>query len=939
MIFRQTWRVFAWCTRLGGRLSLWTVWLFLAALLVGQIHLLSSRRVPIPDPLRRVVEQRLAPLGLQLKFGRARMNLTGRFVLEDVRLGSTDIPAPLATARYVYLRLDPWDLLAGRFTLQDVRVSGLDLYLTAPHSPSGKDESPATNIDFALRPLGREIEVSHLTGYIRNVPVHVSGRLQIPAAASADTSPHEKTDNVVAAYLGVAERMIAADTWLAALESPRLKLRLNPTALTVDFYSDAIDLRAIPGSPDGKLAAVRAQARIPLNRHPRPSPVTITGTIASIDLPHDIAARDLSLRIQGMSGGPGGFTARSLDLQLASLNWRKIETGSLAASATRPAGDAISVDASFSLAGSPWRLTGNVEPRGGTGRLWLEGFVDDATLAFAGNQIDRDLSSLLDPVHPAPLQAAASFGPGWKLAEATGRLHSGPVRVGLAHLDETGTEFIYDGVHVLCDHLVLRQGESLAHGSYEMDTRTMDFRFLLTGGLRPAGIEGWFREWWSNFWSTFDFSRALPVADVDVRGRWGDLTATRVFVQAEGAGTGLKGIAFDRVRTRLFLRPHWFDILHFNVLQSGQEADGWLSRSLDLESDTWRHMEFAVDSALPLETISALFKAESATLLAPYRFTTPPSLKLSGRVDSPASPRGKHEHIDIGLSSSGAMTYHDFPLSELKFEANLRDDRIDLPMIAVNFAEGQANGKARVWKADDGQRLAFDIALANANLGAVTQAIALVQPSAAPATDKASEAARERQERIEKGRLAFNLAAEGRYEDFYSFKGTGRAAITGTELAQLNLFGPLSEVLRGPYISFGSFSLTIVDAPFELDGDRLRFENLRITGPSALLQAQGNYRLRDGRLDFGVKVHPFGESPSVVGSAVGFVLSPLSAALEVKLLGTLTTPSWIFAYGPSRLLNTITGGEKTPRPPAPVPPVIEPPVTTPARTLPTASEP
>jgi hypothetical protein len=148
------------------------------------------------------------------------------------------------------------------------------------------------------------------------------------------------------------------------------------------------------------------------------------------------------------------------------------------------------------------------------------------------------------------------------------------------------------------------------------------------------------------------------------------------------------------------------------------------------------------------------------------------------------------------------------------------------------------------------------------------------------------------------------------YTDFYSFNGTGRAVIHGSELGQLNLFGPLSEALRGSFINLGSFSLNRVEAPFALQGERLRFDELRITGPSALIQAKGYYRLRDGALDFTTKVYPFDENSSVVGNAVGFVLTPFSRALEVKLTGTLNSPSWIFAYGPSRLLNTLIGGEK-----------------------------
>ena len=260
------------------------------------------------------------------------------------------------------------------------------------------------------------------------------------------------------------------------------------------------------------------------------------------------------------------------------------------------------------------------------------------------------------------------------------------------------------------------------------------------------------------------------------------------------------------------------------------------------------------------------------------------------------------------------MKYYGFPLADLAVKAQVRDDRIELPVLAAVFAEGQAHGNATLQGTPAARRLAFDITLANAKLGAVTQAVAQLKHKPevpeASAVGKLDKAARIRQERLEQGRFDFKLAAEGLYSDFYSFKGTGHASVSGSELGQLNLFGPLSAALHGTFISLGSFSLTTVDAPFELQGDRVRFDHLRISGPSALLQAKGNYRLTDDSLDFTAKVFPFDESSSVLGNAVGFVLTPLSKVLEVKLKGTLNDPSWVFSYGPSRLLNTLIGGDK-----------------------------
>lgn len=877
----------------------------LLLVLAGQIYLLSSHRIVLPEPVRRKVAERLAEHGLRLDYTRGLMDLAGHIILENARFGPDSDTAPFATARSVYAHVDPWELILGRVDLVEARVDGLDLHLPARLSPSGVDELLAERIDLAFRPRGQEIELSYLTGYIGRLPVEIHGRFRIPAEGARPAGSPDRGDQLAGVWPEVARYSLLLNRWLEAFESPTLHLRVDGGIVDVTAEARSLNLATIPGGPGGLLTGLRAHTVLPLRFTPD-TPVTVTGMVEKLNLPQGVTARGLAIQLVT----DATLRNPSVQLQLGSARWRKIETGPLALTAVRSSSGAVSADVSLAIAGGVWRVQGNLADA--TADVSLDGFVGDATLAFAGGLIDRDLSTLLDPDQSAPLHARASFGRGFKLIKASGRLHSGSVRVGDAQLDETGTEFTYDGTHVLADHLVLRQGESLAHGSYEMDARTMDFRFLLTGGLRPMGIAGWFHEWWTNFWATFDFTHALPDADVDVRGRWGDLTATNVFVQAEGARTGLKGVEFDRVQTRLFLRPHWFDILHFEVARDGQGAQGRLARSMDLDKNTWTHMDFAVDSTLPLTTIARLFPDESTELLAPYDFTAPPTLRLGGHVTSAASPEGKHESIDIDLTSAGPMTYHKFPLSDLVVQARLHDELIDLPSLSVTFAGGHATGDANLWGAPDARSLAFNITLTGASLGTVVQTVSSLQPPAKPLTEKETEAARLRQQRLEGGRLDFKLKAEGAFADFYSFQGEGYGSITNAELGQLNLFGPLSEALSGTFLNLGSFSLSTVEAPFKLSGERVRFRDLRVSGPSALILAKGSYLLRGGDLDFTARIHPFDENTSIFGSAASFVFTPFSKVFEVKLQGTLAKPSWIFAYGPSRLLNTLTGNDGPP---------------------------
>ncbi|MBW8781003.1 MAG: hypothetical protein JF599_03820 [Verrucomicrobia bacterium] len=910
---RSLWQAGRWCTRKGCVLALWSLWLVLAAVFATQLCIFISHELTLPAPVRHFIEQRLAEKGVGLAFDRGTLDPSGHILLEEVSLSSASDSDVLVTARSVSAKLQPWMLIIGRLELEEVSASGLALHIPPMLSSSGRDETIVSDVDITVRPRGRILDIPHLTGRIAGLSLQADGSLRLPAASLTAAGAPSPVERLVPAYLQTCRQALALSARLAALESPELDVHLELAEDRIaiaraTLRADGLLLPDIKGVSGGRIGAILLNTRIPFGGE-FTGPIRVEGSLDSLDLPGLGSARGLRFNVIGLPPRTGqDFLPRRMDLQVASLHWRDLNAGPVSAKLTRQGDTLVNATLSFLFAGSPWEITTSLDPWQGSGHAKLDGRIDDALLKAAGGLAGHDLGALLQPAEPAPLNVSVTLLPGWKPALVEGRLHSGPVRVDGVPLDETGTEFTYENGRVLCDNLVLRQGESLAHGLYQMDTKTMDFRFLLTGGLRPLEISGWFHDWWPHFFNNFDFSKAVPQADVDVSGRWGSLEATRVFVQAEGEHTGLHGVEFDRVNTRIFVRPNWYDIMDFKVVRDSREAKGSFARLTDLEKDTWSSMQFSVESSLPLELITRMFSKEGTDLLAPYHFANAPLLRLIGHVESAAAPGGAHEHIDIGLQSTGAVAYHGFPLSDLAFNARLRDDEVDLPALSVVFAGGKAAGTARVWKQDNARRLSFDATLTGANLG---EAIHALSP---PDASASKEKEKKLTQRLEHGRLNLSLAAEGPYDDFYGFKGAGQAEITGAELGQLNLLGPLSELLRGTIFNFSSFSLDTARARFTVEGPRLRFDQLKVTGPTAALEAKGDYDLRDHQLDFKAWIHPFNESKTLVGNTFSFVLSPFSNVLEVKLEGSLTNPSWRFAYGPTSFLRTITGSEKTPAP-------------------------
>jgi len=560
--------------------------------------------------------------------------------------------------------------------------------------------------------------------------------------------------------------------------------------------------------------------------------------------------------------------------------------------------------------GHPWDLrVSELDRTAGRIALTAEGELSQHHLDLADRLLGRIVSNQLGLSDTPHLAVAARLTDGWKLQEVTGRLAVGAVTARTVPLKGASSSFFFRGSTLRFDDIVLRQGPSLARGSYEMDTSTLDFRFLLEGHLQPAGIGGWFGPWWPRFWSNFDFTQSMAQADVEIRGRWGRPERTTVFVAAANGKTGIKGTLFDTARTRIFVRPQFYDILHFHVTQGDRFARGTFNRLNDLQLEDWRSMEFDAVSTIDLVEGSRVLGKEIMEIVEPFQMTSQSELRVVGRLDGPAAPSGFHSHIDLTASSTGDFRFYEFPLRGIATVGQVRDDDIVLDPITVGFAGGIANGRIHISGKGAERRLGFDYRLTKAKLG---EAIRSLEEFGARRNHQPMPEQNRFQKQIASGLLDLAVSADGRFDDLFSYRGQGNAELTGADLGEVRLLWLLSQLLERTFLNFSTLKLDTVQANFAVAGRKLDFSEIRVTGPRAAIEAQGDYFLDRKTLEMKAKLFPFEESTSFFGTAAGLVLSPFSQAFEFKLAGPLDKPSWTFVYGPTNFLRTITGSnEKT----------------------------
>lgn len=564
------------------------------------------------------------------------------------------------------------------------------------------------------------------------------------------------------------------------------------------------------------------------------------------------------------------------------------------------------------LADEAWNVRASVDPAKGSGSVDVSGKVYHPLLRAVGARLGRDLNALLSPEQPADIRLRAELADGWKLARATGALSVAKVDVRGVKLDGASALISYDGHTVWVEDIVLKQGESIARGTYWMDRTTLDYRFLLGGKLRPVGISGWFGGWWPRFWSNFAFDAAAPAANVDVRGRWKTARETSVFISVDGKLPVVRNVAFDRVRTTLFIRPQFYDAIELIANRPEGDARGRFTRSVGEDDRDWLSLDFAAEGSVDVHEVAKIFGPEGISIVEPFVFEKPPHLKIIGRLEGPKSAQGKHESVNVNIDGTGPFTFFNFPLSNLRSRVHVRDDDLHLPELAFGFANGEVKATAKVSGKGEARTLTFDGKLVNASLG---EAIRTLENFGAQRRGEKPPPTSRFQQRVAMGRLDLSAKASGLYTQTYSYTGKGQAELRGAELAEINLLGALSQALRGnSLLGFTSWSLDTARADFSIERERLVFPELTITGPSAKLEGKGFYALDAKAMNFNAKFYPYDQGKTLLASAVDLVLTPVSAALELKLSGSLENPRWYFAYGPTGIIKKLAGQDAEAKP-------------------------
>lgn len=876
-------------------ITCWVVWIILGALLVFLISIALARELPVPGFVLRRAEAELAKSGLSLQFGRARFDPTGKILLEEVQLRMRPFDDPLLTCRLLYVRHSFWSALAGRTLPEEIRLEGATLQLPAMLSPTGTAEPVVSNLAAVLHHEGGRLwRVEQFAGRLGRLTITLQGEVATPLPKPG-AAPLE-LEALTARFLRTARHLAPFLHRFDAFDEPTLavQLEVNPVlGNTADILFTAAAAHQ-PWDQPLELGLMAAGTRLRLDgRGVRPVQVHLAAR--RINHRDDFAAENIRALLQAEVQYEN-FTGRALELRAAagSVTYAGEQAlgpvlhADLSAWPSVRSTAAVQLDGEFITAEVEARLTEQ------SARLQASGRVSPALINRVLTQHTPRAAPYFVLGDPVAFQVNAVLAPGWRFDRATSRIDAGRLDsrgVGITaargRVDLVGRSFLAHEARVT-------MGDNEARGSYWMDFATTDYRMLLEGRLRPADINGWFRgDWWLTFWNKyFDFPVAPPTGEADLQGRWKDPSLSSNFLRASARSATVWGGDFEQVDATVFVRPAFTHGLALHATRAGgtQTLAGTFQRVGAPNSRDTTRFEFDFNTNADTAVLGRMLEGRADDVLASLQFTQPPKVHAWGAIDN-----GVPAYRFTG-EAQGSLHYYGFPLDSVRVAGGVSGANVHLGDIEFTTAGGRGSGRASLTGPPEERRLGFDAFLNKANLGRTVRAVQEYNANRAGQAYVATTESKFIQQTANSS-LDVALSAQGDPASVASFQGTGNAALTGAELGEIHLFGLLSQVLNGFSLSFSSLKLDAAHTSFTLRDGILSFPDLKVTGPSAVIDARGLYTLDTNSLDFSAKFKPYDQPGSLLAAAVSLVINPLTSILELKLGGRLDDPQWSVNIG------------------------------------------
>ncbi|PWU05972.1 MAG: hypothetical protein C5B43_02470 [Verrucomicrobia bacterium] len=849
---------------------------------------INDYEITVPKFLLTKFDNILSENNLSYEATSIKLKLTGEINCENLKLKNNNFLEPIATCDHLSLNLSLFALLFERFNLEEILIRNATLFCPPSLTPTGLNEPLIKNLFGALSLTRKYFQLQQLDFDFQNIAVIAEGawRKKSFAKNPFDSNiPQKSIKQLMSDYLSIAQLLIQMKDKFSIFLKPVLTINLSekdPHSLLLNLQMNAsgCEFNNLSSGP------INIKSKLQYRRK-------TLNTIAPIE----ISAQNINWNNK--------LSTHSLQLQsFIELNdlhplIKDIKASLNNVTYQNTTFDSLELSCNLSNLST---IPGHLALIQNTNWLYAKGLFNTDTKKIQadikGNALLQEIKKITSEFLKEEIFENQINGNinwiGKLIAQLNDKLTIENSELTVAsqnfsfdnvHLDKLYAELQVNPEQLNINYINANLGNNHAKGSIYHNFQTQDYRYLVSGTFKPDLLNPYLDSWWQELMSKFQFSNTSPFGNIDIQGN--ALITNEWFVFGEFLGTNFiyNKLPVKELSLRIHSNQNELELIDLDANSNTGKLEtyakflyGFLPNKNEEEIVS---TYVKGTSSLALNELDQILELPDIhNIIKDFNTEISPTIFTKGTI-SEKNP--DESYLKIFFSQNTPLIYHQIPFGHMNFDVDYTPKEIAVNNLNVEFASGVGQGDLKITPTSANTPPEIT---ANISFLGVKQEIAVdyLKKLWLPQNNtKANNYG---------GLLTLNLNATGILGDWLSFMGSGKISITQANLARINLFGILSQILSFTPLNLGSFHLTDATSDFYIQKNVLHFPNIHIFGSTGSIDANGNLYLENQELAFMLNISPVNKKGIPIISQVMLVLAPLTQSFQMKLGGTLQNPKW-----------------------------------------------
>lgn len=856
----------------------------------------NNYEITVPRFVLAKIETFLSNKNLSYEASSIKIKLTGEINLENLKLNYNHFAEPIATCDHLAFNLSFFSLIFGQLSPEEITIRNGALFCPPSISPTGLNEALIKNFFGALSFGKRYTQIQQLDFDFQNISVIAEGAWNNKhrTHSSINFKNQNKPLNlVIPDYLSIIKILMTIKDQLSIFQKPVLAAHITENekgALLLDLKMSASGMEM----DNLKLGALNLKSKLQYFQQK----ITLTKGV-------EIFSKNINWNNNYISANEGNAQLiidfdeidKSPSIKEAKLSLNKVVKETIYF-------DSIELNCNLN---DKSLIPGTIAAVHNHDWFYAKGEIDlkskIAKGKIQGHSTLKEIQNLASQFIKENLPNSEVYGAiDWN-GKIKGdfneklSIKQGEVTIssqGLAYnkliAQKLYTEINFDSEKLDIQYIHAENANNHAKGSIYHNFKTEDYRYLLAGSIAPELLDPYLESWWIELMEKFKFSTPMPFGNLDIHGNLYTPNESVVYGELLGNNFLYQGIPIKELSLRLNSNKNELELIDLDMNSNQGKLETYTKfqyGKLPNEKEEIIYTFVKGSSSIPLPELDKIIELpEVHEIIKDFIATTPPQLTVKGAIYKNTKEKTK---VQVHFTTDSQITFHQIPFSYMNFEVNYTSKETLVDNINVGFARGIGEGKLKIVPENNESQLSADLRFTNLKQELAVEYLQKLWSSEQQQTIKSNNYG---------GFLTLDLSAKGTLGNWTSFTGSGNISITQANLARINLFGILSQILSLTPFGIGSFHLTDATSDFFIQKNVIHFPNIHIFGSTASIDAKGNFYIETQQLAFVLDISPLNKKGIPIISQAMLVLAPITQSFQMNLSGTLQNPKWETALTP-----------------------------------------